>query len=155
VTQVKLIKDYLNQGWQETADTCEYCEARHEAKVTAIDDESQLGDVHSRVTHREGCPEITMLQGEFVSITEDHDFGGWEFVKSGSGKPLLIPLAGKLFPTIKWRANVGPCLHCWRLVGGAALMLLNDNLEMDFCHECAHELDIMDALTSSTMQPVT
>lgn len=148
---MKHLKDYTLNEWMEAADGCEFCEAKYEVKVTWVDDSGNFGDIKYRIKHNEDCPERydQFMPGTLHSELEDyglvHDFAGWEFSHK------VLKFAGREWPTLESRANIGPCLNCWKLVVGVPLILWPENgeVELDFCFKCADELGILKTLVRS------
>lgn len=123
----------------EAADGCEFCGVKYEVKVTCVDKTGDFGDVSYSIKHRDYCPERQdPFMGE-TAIDVFHDIAGWDF------SDRKLHMAGKEWPTLKVRANIGPCLNCWKLVVGVPLILWpgDGKVELDFCFKCAEELGIL------------
>jgi len=138
---LKLLKDYPVQTWLKAADGCEYCKAPYEFRVTWIDETGCFGDVETRIQHREGCMSIAEYDENFCE--DSHDVAGWEFHE----RPITIQ-GHQLIP-LKSKANIGPCLHCWKLIVGVPLILFIDQGkggEIDLCFPCAEKLGVLDQL---------
>lgn len=144
MSEIKLLKDFPKNQWLEAADGCEYCKEKYNVMVTWVDETGAFGDIVKKLEHKEDCPErfdyeTGVEQGQILL----HDIAGWEFMD----KP--VKLFGKKFIPLKSRANVGPCLSCWKLVVGVPLILFIDKGrggELDFCFTCAQKLGILDNL---------
>ena len=134
---IKWLKDYPLNEWMEAADGCDLCGKKVMVMVTWVDESGDYGDVHVQRQHKDSCPDPEMCGfGDLV------DVAGWEF------SDRTITLAGREWPTLKSRVNIGPCLNCWKLVVGVPLILWpgDGDVELDFCFSCAAELGILDSL---------
>lgn len=145
---MKCLKDYPLREWLEAADGCEFCGAKYEVQVTLVDESGDFGEVSYRIRHQDDCPE---RYGEFMpgtlhsgleSYGEVLDGVGWKFSHR------VLKIAGREWPTLKSRANIGPCLSCWKLVVGVPLILWPEDgeVELDFCFKCAEELGILETM---------
>jgi len=127
--QLKRLKDYPLNVWQQAADCCEYCGAPYYIQVIFVDESGNYGEVAFKAEHTTDC----MLEPGDKVI---HDVAGWEFAEKTVG------LFGKEWTPIIARANVGPCLNCWQLVRAPIIMFLQEGKggELDVCLKCAAEL---------------
>jgi len=134
------LKDYPQNKWLPGAGECEGCGAQPEIQIIYVDPSGDFGTVQFRIQHEEGCYAV---ENGLVPGLLDQDLAGWEFKE----KP--TKLLGRDFWPLKVRANVGPCLSCWKLVPETPLILFLDEGrggELDFCFKCAEELGILDKL---------
>ena len=133
---MKRLKDYPLEEWMEAADGCEYCGAKDRVMVTWVDETGDFGEVHVQRQHKDDC--LDKEEGG-----DYFDMVGWEYSHK------VIKIAGREWPTFKSRCNVGPCLNCWKLVVGVPLILCpgKGDVELNFCLDCAKELDILDSLS--------
>jgi hypothetical protein len=139
----KLLFDYPFRKWVKAADSCEFCGAEYEVRVTYVDGSGCYGDVEYRVRHKGNCLERVDEGEELDHVESTFDVAGWKYLD----KP--VELKGKQFYPLKARANVGPCLNCGRLVIGVPLILFIDEGrggELDFCKQCFEELGLLNQL---------
>jgi hypothetical protein len=139
-TELKRLKDYPLNEWMEAADGCDFCGEKARVMVTWVNKSGDFGDVVIQHRHKDESydPEMSVF-GEHT------DVAGWEF----SDRTLNI--AGREWPTLKGRANIGPCLNCWNLVVGVPIILWpsDGKVEIDLCFKCAKELGILDLMKPS------
>lgn len=131
---LKRLKDFPLKVWQPAADTCEYCGAQYEARVTYVDKTGDFGTVEFRAKHKPDCMHDLGDQSET-------DVAGWKFAE------YTVYHWGKEWTPILARADVCPCLNCGRLVVGIPFIhFLQDGAacsELDFCFSCAEDLGIL------------
>lgn len=134
---MKQLKDYPFKEWMEAADGCERCGAKNRVMITFVDESGNFGDITIEYQHKDNCP-----IGFEDQFSPDVDVAGWEFSQ------VIRKIAGKEFPTLKSRINIGVCLNCWKFITGVPIMLFleNSNLQVDFCDSCTEELGILDLL---------
>ena len=137
---LRRLRDYPLNEWMEAADGCDLCGEKARVMVTWVDESGNFGDVHVQHQHKDDC-----LDPEMCGFGDHIDVAGWEFSERDLG------IAGREWPTLKSRANIGPCLSCWKLVVGVPLILWpsDGDVELDFCFKCAEELGILDLLKPS------
>lgn len=160
-SELKRLKDYPLNEWMEASDGCESCGARHQVKVTWVDESGDYGEVLIKTEHRPDCPDLIQeyelwddpwrgVDGEPLDSPkpppERIDIAGWEW------SDRKIPIDGREWTALKSRANIGPCLNCGKLVVGIPLILWPESgeVELDFCFKCAGELGILTRLRRST-----
>jgi len=137
---LKRLKDYPLKVWQPAADTCEFCGAPYQVQVSWVDETGNFGTVIFKADHKPDC------QRDMGDQTEE-DVAGWLFSEN------TVHLFAKEWTPIKARANVGPCLNCWRLIVGTPIILfLQEGKagEIDVCVKCAEETGILKALIRRT-----
>ncbi|MDH5203434.1 MAG: hypothetical protein OEW69_09270 [Nitrospirota bacterium] len=135
----KLLKDYPLNQWLEAADGCQYCKKAYQVRVTWVDESGNYGDLEIKEQHEKSCIE----QFEPESHSPRWDTAGWEFTEKE------VTILEHTFRPIKLRMNVGPCVHCWKLVVGIPLILFIDEGkggEIDLCFSCAEKLGVLDQL---------
>lgn len=136
------LKDYPMNKWLPGAGECESCGAPYEVQITYLDVDGDYGSIQIRIQREESCME------EELYGSPEPEWAGWEL----KDKP--TKLVGRDFWPIIRRANIGPCLNCWKLIPGTPIILFLDQGkggELDFCFKCAQELGILDkALGRST-----
>ena len=138
------LKDYPGNKWLPGAGECESCGAPYEVLITYLDEGGDYGTVQIKIQHKKGC----MDEGPY-GVFPEPEWAGWEF----TGKTHRL-LEREFWP-LKVRANVGPCLKCWKLVPETPLILFLDEGrggELDFCFKCAEELGLLDTLKKQTKQ---
>lgn len=137
--QEKRLKDYPLKEWMDAADGCDYCGEKARVKVLEVDKTGNYGSIQIQHRHKPGCMEIVdSIPPDIRGFRDYVDVVGWEF----SDRP--ITLVGREWPALKSRANIGPCLNCWKLIVGVPIILFpNEEVELDFCHECVKELGIL------------
>ena len=137
----KLLKDYPLNEWMDAADGCEFCKAKYQVKITFVDETGNFGDVVTRITHEEDCPERYDQGPDYSPVhIGDYDSAGWAYKE----KP--ITFRGLEFYPLEWHANIGPCLICEKLVIRAPLILFIDQGrggELNFCFGCVEEKGIL------------
>jgi len=123
---IKRLKDYPVGEEFDAADECKCCSATLKVTIKEIDETGDFGYLTW------SCPTCSRSGDDIV---------GWVF----ADEPITI--LGKQFYPIVSRANVGPCLNCWKLVIGVPLILFpNESSQLDFCFPCANELGILKSL---------
>ena len=118
----------------EAADGCQYCPAKYQLTITRV--EGDLGNVEYSITHHDYCTDRWDEDGD---LEHELEIVGWtlseHIVRVGvwNGHPLT------------YRANIGPCLNCWKLVVGVPLILFpaDGGYQMDFCFKCVEDLQLM------------
>jgi len=144
----KLLKDFPMNVWMDAADTCEFCGAKYQVKITWVNEQGTLGDVEWRVKHAKNCPSLD-TEPEIQQVVNrlgfvgDVDVAGWEFM------PKPFELKGKQYYPLKSRANIGPCLECGKLIIGVPLILFIDEGrggELDFCWQCVKRLGLLEMI---------
>ena len=75
-------------------------------------------------------------------VPERIDIAGWEFLDR------ILTVAGREWPTIRSRSNIGPFLNCWKFIVRVPLILWpgDGEVEIDFCFRCAAELGVLESL---------
>jgi len=135
--ELRRLRDYPLNEWIEAADGCDLCGEKARVMLTWVDESGDFGDVVIQHRHKYDC-----LDPEMCGFGEHADVAGWKFSDQ------TIYFAGREWATLKSRANMGPCLNCWKPVVGVPLILWpkDGKVEFDFCFKCAKELGILDQM---------
>lgn len=130
----KQLADYPVGEPFEAADGCQYCKAKYQLTITRV--EGDLGNVEYSITHEEDCIGRWDEDGD---LDREPDIVGWTL------SPQLVRLGVWNGQPLTYRANIGPCLNCWKLVVGVPLILFPaaGAYEMDFCFKCVEDLQLM------------
>lgn len=148
---MKLLSNYPVNESMQAADGCQYCSAIYSVTVLDVDAETQIGTISSGLIHDPECPDrfeefedpysgdLDVAEASTEGII---DIAGWTFHNYS------VKVFGGEFPAIASRANVGPCLNCWKLIVSVPLSLFSEehNYQLDFCHDCADRLGIFKTL---------
>lgn len=132
---MKKLKDFKLNEWFEAADGCNLCGAKYKVRIIRRRKNGNYGTIEWTITHSSDC---SMIDSD-EATESSQDIAGWEFM------PTPLNFRGKEYYPLKAKANIGPCLECWRLIVDVPLILFIDEGrkgELDFCFECANKLKI-------------
>lgn len=137
----KMLTDYPLGEWLQGSDKCSSCHVNCGLLIVRYGPEGYPGHARVRIDHTDSCEfAIDPDTGEPFPFDDDFKLAGWDFGH------YVSTINGLDFPVMSRRAEVTPCLNCWKLIGHFGLDLYLDKPAkgmLRFCWTCAEEVGIL------------